>query len=237
MVHNEREGRDADHSQSRLYRFLRGLIRVFTKKMDTVWETPFEGKPSIFVCNHDRAFGPIAMCAHFELSEDVRPWINAQVLSAKESPEYIRHDYWWNLDKWYSPILAHTLVYLYALIVPPILRGSDCVPVYHDTGVVATLRRSIKTLADGKHLLLFPEHPTGFREYGGEIFDGFVSVGRLFYGRTKQIADFYPTFVDWDKKKIFVGSPIHYDPTVKYEEQVSQTAAAVKEFFGRFKKE
>jgi len=57
-----------NHRQGRFYRFLRKMILIFTKPMKTVWEVPFEGKPSVFVCNHDRAFGPIAMCAHFELS-------------------------------------------------------------------------------------------------------------------------------------------------------------------------
>lgn len=237
MVHKKTDKEEPNHKQSWLYRFLRGAIRVFTKKMDTIWEEPFEGKPSVFVCNHDRAFGPIAMCAHFELSEDVRPWINAQVLSSKESPEYIRQDYWWNQDKWYSPILSHTLVYIYALIVPPILRGADCVPVYHNTEVVDTLRRSIKTLSAGKHLLLFPEHPVGFREYGEKIFDGFVSIGRLYYGRKKETVNFYPTYVNWNEKKIYVGKPITYDPSIKYPEQVARTTASVEAFFDRFKEQ
>lgn len=226
-----------NHKQSRFYRFLRRAVLIFTKPMKTVWEEPFEGKPSVFVCNHDRAFGPISMCAHFELSDEVRPWINAQVLSPKAAPEYIRHDYWWNLDKWYSPILGHTLVYLYALLLPLILRGSDCIPVYHDTGVISTLRKSIAMLGDGKHLLIFPEHPTGHHEYGEKIFDGFVSIGRLYYAKAKERVNFYPVNVDWKRKTIYVGKPIPYDPSVKYEIQVQSTTAAVEEYFGRFKQQ
>lgn len=222
------------HKQGGFYRFLRGVIRVFTKPMKTVWELPFEGKPSVFVCNHDRAFGPIAMCAHFELSESIRPWINSEVLSPRKAPAYIRKDYWWDLSKWYSPILGHTVAYLYALILPLILHGSDCVPVYHDTGVMSTLRNSIKTLLDGKHLLLFPEHPTGYHTYGKKIFDGFVSVGRLYYARTKEIVNFYPTHVDWKTKTITVGKPIAYDPSVKYDEQVATTTSAIEEYFASF---
>ncbi len=238
MVLTERKKAcNENHKQSRFYRFLRKVVLIFTRPMKTVWEEPFEGNPSVFVCNHDRAFGPISMCAHFELSEDVRPWINAQVLSPKASPEYIRHDYWWDLSKWYSPIFGHTLVYLYALLLPLILHGSDCIPVYHDTGVMSTLRRSMGMLSDGKHLLIFPEHPTGHHEYGEKIFDGFVSIGRLYYAKTKEIVNFYPVNVDWKGKKIFVGKPIPYDPSVKYNEQVLLTTAAVEEYFGRFKQQ
>jgi len=114
MVVTERNKTDdISHKQSWFYRFLRNVVIAFTKPMKTVWEVPFDGKPAVFVCNHDRAFGPMAMCAHFELSENMRPWINAQVLSPRKSPEYIRHDYWWDLSKWYSPILGHTLAYLF----------------------------------------------------------------------------------------------------------------------------
>ena len=222
-----------EHKQGGLFRFLRKAIRFFTGPMKTVWEEPFEGKPSVFVCNHDRAYGPIAMNVQFELSEKIRPWINAQVLSVKEVPAYVRKDYWWDLDKWYSPILSHTVVYLYALLLPLILHGSDCVPVYHDTGVMDTLRRSIKTLADGKHLLLFPEHPTGYHKYGEKIMDGFISVGKLYYARKKESVYFYPTYVDWKKRVIRVGKPIPYDPTVKYEEQVGAATTAIQEFFAR----
>ena len=236
MVETERNKTDdISHKQSWFYRFLRNVVIAFTKPMKTVWEVPFDGKPAVFVCNHDRAFGPMAMCAHFELSENMRPWINAQVLSPRKSPEYIRHDYWWDLSKWYSPILGHTLVYLYALILPLILHGSDCIPVYHDTSVISTLRRSIEMLRDGKHILIFPEHPTGFRKYGEKIFDGFVSIGRLYYSKTKEIVNFYPVNVDWKEKTICVGRPIPYDPSVKYDEQVLTTAAAVEEYFDRFK--
>ncbi|MFB0920670.1 MAG: hypothetical protein QMB62_07280 [Oscillospiraceae bacterium] len=222
-----------EHRQGGLFRFLRKAIRFFTGPMKTVWEEPFADKPSVFVCNHDRAFGPIAMNVQFELSKDIRPWINAQVLSVREVPAYVRKDYWWDLDKWYSPILSYTVVYLYALLLPLILHGSDCVPVYHDTGVMDTLRKSIKTLADGKHLLLFPEHPVGYCKYGEKIFDGFLSVGKLYYARKKESVYFYPTYVDWKKREIRVGKPIPYNPAVKYEEQVASATGAIQEFFAR----
>ena len=225
--------KDDGNRQGGLFLFLRKAIAFFTRPIKTIWEEPFEGGPSVFVCNHDRAYGPIAMNVHFELSEDIRPWINAQVLSYRQAPAYIRTDYWWDIDKWYSPIMNYSLAYVYALLIPTILRGSDCVPVYHDTAVMGTLRSSIKMLANGKHLLLFPEHPTGYCQYAEKIFDGFISVGRLYFARTKQQVRFYPTYVDWKSKTIRVGKGIPYDPAVKYEEQTAATTSAIEAFFAR----
>jgi|GEM_PF-6183 len=222
-----------EHRQSGLFLFLRKAILFFTGPMKTIWEEPFDGGPSVFVANHDRAYGPIAMNVQFELCRDIRPWINAEVLSYRQAPAYIRKDYWWDLDKWYSPILSYTLAYVYALIIPTVLRGADCVPVYHDTGVMSTLRSSVKMLSDGKHLLLFPEHPAGYHRYSEKIFDGFVSVGRLYYGRTKEQVVFYPTYVDWKGKTIRVGKGIPYDPQVPYQEQTVSTTTEIETFFAR----
>lgn len=224
-------GSQDEHRLSPLYRSMRKMVCWFTPKIETVWEQPFAGRPAVFVCNHDRAYGPIAMCAHFDMADDIRPWINAPVLSAREMPKYVREDYWWDCDKWYSPILGHTLVYAYALFIPPILRGSDCIPVYHDTSVAATLKKSVKYLKDGKHLLLFPERPKGYCKYEAEINDGFVSIGRLTYARSKQIVDFYPGYIDWKNHKIFIGTPVSYNPEAPYDEQTKLVSARVESFF------
>lgn len=220
-----------DWVQSRTYRFVRKAVRLFTKKMKTVWQTPFTNGPSVFICNHDRAFGPIAMCGHFELYKDVSPWINAQVLSTKAMPAYVRKDFWWKPGKWYSKICDYTLAYLCALILPPILRGSACIPVYHDTQVIKTLKMSVNALKSGRHLVLFPEKPTGYCQYDDEIVSGFVSIGRLYYRRTKQILNFYPTFIDWKNKIISVAKPIAYDPLAVPEEFAKVVAAEVEAHF------
>lgn len=199
--------------------------------MKTVWKSPFDGNPSIFVCNHDRAWGPIAMCAHFDLYKEVRPWINSQVLSAREIPSYVREDFWWPRDKWYTKILDYTVAYIIALILPPILRGSACVPVHHDSGVMSTLRGSVDALQSGNHIILFPEHPTGYKQYGEGVFSGFTSIGRLLKRRTGQAVNFYPTYVDWKAHEIRVGDPVTYGAQDSHKDSAEEISEAVESFF------
>lgn len=222
-----------DWEQSDFYRFLRRVVQIFTKRIHTTWAQPFEGDPSIFVCNHDRAYGPIAMCAHFDHYEDVRPWVNSPVLSVKGMPEYVRNDFWWKPGKWYTWILNYTLAYIVAPILPLILKGSGCIPVYHDTRVVSTLKASVNALKSGKHIILFPEHPSGYRQYDDEIVSGFISIGRLFYRRTKQILYFYPTYVDWSGKTITVAEPVPYDPGMDADKFAKKVSEAVEDHFHR----
>lgn len=219
------------HKQSRFYRSLRWVLHWATPKMKTIWQQPYEGEPAVFVCNHDRAYGPIAMCVHFSHRDNIRPWINAQVLSHRAMPEYVRHDFWWDPDKWNAPLCSYTLAYFYALIIPPILRGSDCIPVYHSGGVMSTLRSSVKYLKDGYQLLLFPEHPSGYCQYTEELFDGYTAVAKLLHKRTGQCLRFYPTYVNWKEHTISVSSPITYDPQLPLQEQTDAVNSAVKSFF------
>ena len=59
----------------RLYRCLRAVVRAVTPRMTTTWEEPFSGNPSVFVCNHVGAFGPIDMVVKFPLRDEVRVWM------------------------------------------------------------------------------------------------------------------------------------------------------------------
>lgn len=219
--------------QSRFFEFLRKAIMFFTGPMDTIWQEEFDGEPSIFVCNHDRAYGPIAMCVQFDHCKELRPWINHEVLSFKTMPPYVRQDYWYPPDKWYTKILDYTAAYFYSLIIPPIMRGSACIPVYHDTKVMSTLRASVDAIRQGHHIMLFPEHPSGYGEYSADVFTGFVSLGRLVQRRTGKTVSFYPTFVDWKAREIRVGAPIRYNSQENFELQAENISHTVAEHFER----
>jgi 1-acyl-sn-glycerol-3-phosphate acyltransferase len=219
--------------QNLFFAFLRRAIRLFTKPMKTRFAAPVGDGPAVFVCNHDRAWGPIAMCVHFELCRELRPWINADALSPSRLPNYARNDFWWPRDRWYTKIFDYSLAYIIALILPPILRSSACIPVHHDARVMTTLKSSADAIKHGYHILLFPEHPTGFAAYGAEVFTGFTSLGRLIHRRLGRAVQFYPTFVDWKGKEIRVGAPITYDTDGSHKDQAAEISAAVEEFFSR----
>jgi len=221
--------------RSRFYeKVMRPAVCAATKPVKTFWAEPYDGRSAVFVANHDRAYGPIAMMGWFDQRDTLCPWINAQMLSAREAPAYIRGDFWWDPNGRWAKLEDYTLSYLAALCLPPILRGSDCIPVYHDAGVLKTLKKSIRAISEGKNILLFPEHPTGFLTYSKTVDPGFVSLGRLSWARLKKQISFYPVHIDWDAQRIDVGAPIVYDPAVPYADQCKTAAEAVEKYFESF---
>ena len=49
----------------RFYKLSTGAIRLFSHRMKTEWEVPFEEGPCVFVVNNVGFMGPIEMCAKF----------------------------------------------------------------------------------------------------------------------------------------------------------------------------
>ena len=79
----------------KFYKLAGATVRLFSHKMKTEWEVPFEDGPCVFVVNHAGSSGPVDMCAKFPLRDKIHPWVNSEMLSAKEVPAYVRKSFWW----------------------------------------------------------------------------------------------------------------------------------------------
>ena len=70
----------------KLFRTLAAVVRTVSPKMETVWAEPFAGEPSVFVCNHVGALGPIDMVVKFPLREDCLAWCNEGIMNRTTCP-------------------------------------------------------------------------------------------------------------------------------------------------------
>lgn len=209
------------------YRVLRGLIRGVTHKMRTEWEEPFDGAPAVFCPNHAGIWGPVDMCAHFELCDTSRPWFNAAVADPKQVPAYVRQDYWWKPGCRLEPLYNATLPYMAACVLPPILNTVPGVPVYHDMQVIKTFRKSIEYLKTGDHLIIFPQQPSGYKSHYMEINKGFLQIAPLAWRTLKLPLKFYPVYIDHAQHVIYVRKPVRFDPERKLAEQEQEIVDAL----------
>ncbi len=211
----------------RSYRVLRALVRAFSRPMPTRWAEPFTGEPSVFICNHAGAFGPVDVCAKFPLRDHCHPWMNAQVLSARETPAYVRQDYWWKPGCKLEPLYNATLPYLAAAVLPPILRTAPTVPVYHDARVLRTFRQSLALLKEGEHLVIFPEQPSGYQSHHTWLNSGFLQIAPMYARATGKGLAFWPVTIDYKKHEFRVAPAVRFDPARPLKEQQ-------EELLGRF---
>ena len=203
----------------KLFRALAAVVRTVSPKMETVWEEPFAGEPSVFVCNHVGALGPIDMVVKFPLREDCLAWCNEGIMNRKTCPAYVRQDYWWEPGCRLEPLYNATLPYLAAAVLPPVLQSAPTIPAYHDARVMTTMRLSLKQLKQGKHLIIFPEQPSGFGEHHDWINTGWLQICTMYYRATGQALRLYPVHIDTQAKRFQVARSIVFDTTRPLEEQ------------------
>ena len=139
----------------RFYKLAGATVRLFSHRMKTEWEVPFEDGPCVFVVNHAGSSGPVDMCAKFPMRDKIHPWVNAEMLNPKEVPGYVRKDYWWKPDSFFAPLLNVTVPYIASVFMPPMLRSVPHIPVYRDQRIMLTLRQSVRLLQKDHYLLLF----------------------------------------------------------------------------------
>ena len=213
----------------RLYHFLRFVVRPFLPRVETTWEVPFDGKPCVFVCNHDRAMGPLEMAVNFPLVDESRIWIFADPLSRETTPAYVRQDHWWNETSRLAPFYNAVIPPVVSVLLPPILRSVPHVPVYHDIRAVRTMKETLRVLRDEKqHIVIFPEIPTGYGEHSTDkINEGFLNLLPMYRKLTGEELKIWPIHLDARAHTLRVKAPIAWDAERPLEEQVPELSRQI----------
>ena len=81
------------------------------------------------------------------------------------------------------------------------------------------MRQSMKALKEGKHLVIFPEQPSGFGEHHSWINTGWLNVCTMFYRATGKNLTLYPVHIDQKKHCFEVQKPVMFDGNRTLEEQ------------------
>lgn len=211
----------------KLFNFLKGAFRLVGPKMTTTWEEPFIDEPCIFVCNHVGAMGPIHMVINFPLCDNLMAWCNEGIMDRKFCPAYVRQDYWWEPGCRLEPLYNATIPYIAAAVIPPVLKSAPTIPVYHPPGnskfsPVTTIRLSMTALKEGKHIVIFPEQPSGYKDHHMWINMEWLYLCTVYHRRTGKALRLYPVHIDTAEHAFRVAKPVAYDPEKPLEEQKAE---------------
>ena len=159
------------------------------------------------------------MCAKFPLRDKCRPWINNGMLERKEVPAYVRQDFWWKPGCFAEPLLNATIPHIAAVVVPPILRSVNYIPVYHDQRIMLTMRQSIRAMQHDECLIIFPEQPSGWRSHHNWINMQWLRLGELWYRSSGRALKLYPVHIDTKRHVFKIAAPVWYDPARRFQDQ------------------
>lgn len=168
--------------------------------------------PVVFVCNHAAALGPIAAIS--SLPVRIYPWVISDMMEKDKAAAYLCRDFV-EPQMHVPPPISMLVSRLISKVSVRLFRAMECVPVWRGEGLLETYRLSLRTLVQGKSLLIFPENPALpmndlFRMTPFE--KSFARLGETYFEQTKKSLPFYPLAVHSIARKIKIGKPVLYHP-------------------------
>ena len=195
-----------------LYRVIKGLVRLFSPKMELTGNLP-DG-PAIIVANHTQMYGPIACELYYPGNRYT--WCAGQMMKWKEVPAYAFQDFWSQKPKW-----THPLYKLLSCLITPfsvcVFNNADTIAVYHDSRIISTFKKTVSALCDGAQVVIFPEHDVKHNHIVYDFQDKLIDIARLYYKKTGKQLPFVPMYIAPNLGKMCLGEPTVFDPNTSMD--------------------
>ena len=127
--------------------------------------------------------------------------------------------------RWFYRLASYAIAPLSVLI----FNNASTVPVYHDTRLITTFRRSIELLQEGRNMIIFPEKNKRYNNILYDFQDKFVDLARFYYRKTKQALLFVPVYNAPKLHKTVIGKPVRFDPGAPIEQERERICKAMKD--------
>ena len=198
-----------DKKTSFLYKIVRWLVWLFTPKFRLEGTENLPQEPCVIVGNHSQMFGPIAGELYTPVKHDV--WCAGEMMNRKEVAAYAYRDFWSGKPKavrWLYKIFSYLITPLSVLV----FNSAHTVPVYHDTRLITTFRRSMERLQEGSSMVIFPECYDEHNNIVHEFQDKFVDLARFYYRKYGIVLQFVPLYVAPRLSTMYYGTPVRFNP-------------------------
>ena len=166
-------------------------------------------EPSVYICSHHNLHGPVTTLTWLDFP--VRTWV-LNVFFDRESCRRQYAEYTFSRRFGMKRGLANLCAAVASGAVSSTVRSSGAIPVWRGSPKIhGTFRESADALRAGDSLLIFPDIAYSAEEQGiGEIYEGFLLLGRLYARETGRDLPFIPLYCDEGTKRIREGRPVVY---------------------------
>jgi len=201
---------------SPVYKFIKWLVFVFYPKTRIVGTENLPEEPCLIVGNHAQMNGPIVSELYFPGKHYT--WCASEMMDLREVPAYAFTDFWSSKPRrirWFYRLLS----YIIAPISVCVFNNAETIPVFHDTRIIGTFRRSVSALLDGASLVILPECYTPHNNIVYDFQDKFIDVARYYYKKSGKALRFVPLYIAPALKTTYIGRPIEFRPDAPIAEE------------------
>jgi len=189
------------------FKIIRWLVWVFYPKTRVFGTENLPDSPSVIVGNHTQMNGPIIGELYYPRKS--LTWCAGQMMNLKEVPPYAYKDFWSEKPKILRPFYKF-LSYIIAPLSVAVFNNAKTIAVYHDSRIVATFKNTVKALADGSDVIIFPEHYVEHNHIINDFQDRFIDIAKLYYKKTGEELNFVPMYIAPMLKEVHIGKPIKF---------------------------
>lgn len=206
-----------------LFKIIKALVRLFYPEIEIVGKEKLEGEDIIVVANHAQLHSPIACELYFP--DKFYTWCAGEMMTLRDVPAYAFRDFWSDKKKsvrWLFKIASYLIAPLSVLV----FNNARTIPVYHEKKVINTFRMTLKSLCDGRCIVIFPEHAVKHNNIVYDFQDRFIDVAKVYFNKSGRRVRFLPMYVAPKLKKAVIGEEILFNPEADDVEE----RARIKEY-------
>lgn len=208
-------------------RFAKWLFRTFSPRYSC--HIPEYNEPVVYVCRHLNMHGPYTIIK--SLPVQTHPMILSVFFDRREAKEHLRtFTFGQRLER--KPRRHSLCAWVVATVAVPLVHSLQGVPVHRKgLSVSTTMKQGIRCLKKGESLLIFPDirYTTGYDTYS-PVYEGFLSLGQLYYKQTGSQLKFVPLVIDDSSRRILAGEPV---TLTDFRTEKDQAAAALSDAINR----
>ena len=189
------------------FKIVKWCVKVFYPKMQVEGVENLPDEPVIIVGNHCQMNGPIV--GELYVPGEPYIWCAGEMMHLKDVPAYAFRDFWSQKPKWTYP-LYKLLSYIIAPLSVCVFNNARTIDVYHDTRLLSTFKNTVKTLQEGRSVVIFPEHDVKHNHIVYDFQDRFIDIAKLYYKKTGKELAFVPMYIAPKLKKLCLGKPVRF---------------------------
>ena len=177
--------------------------------------------PCVYLCRHRDIDGVVG--AFTSLKTVLRPWTLSVFTRYDTALKHFK-EYTFSKKSCKSKAFTALFAPVCAWGIFSLARSAKAIAVYRGDEArksILTIKNSVRALEAGDSLLVFPDvdYANAEKKTGGEVYQGFAMIDKLFFRRNEKRVDFVPVCIG--EKRVVIHSPVQFGE--QSEEDTIQT--------------